>query len=73
MPTTPVSEQDVFQRLQHALRTDGKELRIARVDKRKLFGKFYLLGPRGFIETNVDIERLAREMKLLEPWEHLTD
>jgi hypothetical protein len=73
VPTTAVSERVVFQRLQRALRTRGKELRIARVDKRKRFGKFYLLGPRGPIETDVDIESLARKMKVLEPSEHLTD
>ncbi|MGC2078825.1 MAG: hypothetical protein WA728_22905 [Xanthobacteraceae bacterium] len=67
----PINERDVFQRLQRALRAEGKELRIARVDKRKIFGKFYLMGPHGLIDTSVDIEKLAREMKLLNPGETL--
>ena len=45
----------------------AKELRIARVDKRKIFAKFYLMGPHGLIDTSVDIEKLARETKLLDP------
>jgi hypothetical protein len=60
-----------FQRLQRALQAEGKELRIARVDKRKIFGKFYLIGQRGLIDTSVDIENPARKMKLLDPGEIL--
>jgi hypothetical protein len=67
----PVNERDVFRRLQRALRAEGKELRIARVDKRKIFGRFYLMGPHGLIDTSVDIEKLAREMRLLDPGETL--
>jgi hypothetical protein len=45
-------------------------LRTARSDKRKLFGHYYLVGRNELIE-NVDIEKLARDMKLLKPGEEL--
>jgi hypothetical protein len=36
-------------------------------------GKYYLIDSKGIIDRNVDIEDLARELKLLQPWETLSD
>ena len=45
-------------------------MRMARAGKRKLFGHYYLVGRKELIE-NVDIEKLARDLKVLEPWEEI--
>jgi hypothetical protein len=47
-------------------------LHTARAAKRNLFGRYYLVGRKELIE-NVDIEKLARDLKVLEPWESLGD
>jgi hypothetical protein len=72
MVKVPISKRALIQRLRRALRADGKELRTARADKRKLFGHYYLVGRRELIE-NVDIEKLARDLGLLKPGESLSD
>ena len=72
MVNVPISKRALIQRLRRALQTDGKHLRTARAAKRKLFGHYYLVGRKELIE-NVDIEKLARELKVLEPWELLVD
>jgi hypothetical protein len=68
----PISKRALIQRLRRALRAEGKHLRTARADKRKLFGHYYLVGRKELIE-NVDIEKLGRDLKVLEPWESLGD
>jgi hypothetical protein len=68
----PISKRALIQRLRSALRAGGKQLRMARADKRKLFGHYYLVGRRKLIE-NVDIEKLARDLKVLKPEESLSD
>ena len=47
-------------------------MRTARADKRKLFGHYYLVGRKELVE-NVDIEKLARDLKVLKPEESLSD
>ncbi|MFY9835406.1 MAG: hypothetical protein WAK55_02870 [Xanthobacteraceae bacterium] len=47
-------------------------MRTARANKRKLFGHYYLVGRRELIE-DVDIEELARDLKVLKPEESLSD
>jgi hypothetical protein len=66
-----VTETALFQRLQRALRRRGKYLHVADSKKRKRWrlGRYYIAGPNGVIDQDVNIERLAREMKVLEPWE----
>jgi hypothetical protein len=32
-------------------------------------GRYYTIGVNGVIDKDVNIEKLARKMKLLEPWE----
>jgi hypothetical protein len=67
-----ISKRALIQRLRRVLRAHGKHLRTARADKRKLFGHYYLVGRRELIE-NVDIEKLARDLKVLKPEESLSD
>ena len=68
----PISRRALIQRLRRVLRADGKHLRTARAAKRKLFGHYYLVGRKELIE-NVDIEKLARELKVLKSEESLSD
>jgi hypothetical protein len=65
-----VTENAVFCRLQRFLPAKGKLLRIANSRKQKLgLGRYYTIGAQGVIDTDVNIEKLARELKVLEPWE----
>ena len=65
-----VTENAVFCRLQRFLPAKGKLLRIANTRKQKLgLGRYYTVGAQGVIDTDVNIEKLARELKVLEPWE----
>jgi hypothetical protein len=68
----PISKRTLIQRLRRALRADGKQLRAARANKRKLLGHYYLVGRKELID-NVDIEKLARDLKVLKPEESLSD
>jgi hypothetical protein len=72
MVKVPISKRALIQRLRRALRADGKQLRMARAHKRKLFGHYYLVGRKELIE-NVDIEKLARDLKVLKPEESPSD
>jgi len=65
-----VTEGAVVYRLRRFLPAKGKLLRIANSRKQKLgLGRYYTIGVNGVIDKDVDIEKLARKMKLLEPWE----
>jgi hypothetical protein len=66
-----ITEIALFRRLQRELRKRGNYLRVAdsRKQKRWGLGRYYIAGPNGVIDKDVDIEKLPREMKLLEPWE----
>jgi hypothetical protein len=68
----PINKRALIQRLRRALRADGKQLRAAHANKRKLFGHYYIVGRKELIE-NVDIEKLARDLKVLKPEENLSD
>ena len=72
MVKVPISKRALVQRLRRALWAEGKHLRTARAHKRKLFGHYYLVGPKELVE-NVDIEKLARDLGLLKPGESLSD
>jgi hypothetical protein len=60
-----VTEIALFQRLQRALRRRGKYLHVADSKKRKRWrlGRYYV------IDKDADIEKLARKLNVLEPWE----
>jgi len=72
MMNVQINKRALIQRLRRALRAERKHLRTARGDKRKLLGHYYLVGRMELIE-NVDIEKLARDLNVLEPREGLTD
>lgn len=68
-----VTEKAVVTRLQRFLASKGKHLRIATTTKQKRwgFGRYYLLDAKGVFDKNVDIEKLARKLGLLDPEETL--
>ncbi|MFY9836000.1 MAG: hypothetical protein WAK55_05935 [Xanthobacteraceae bacterium] len=70
-----VTEKTVVVRLQRFLVSKGKRLRIATSTKQKRwgFGRYYLVDTKGVIDKNVDIEKLARKLGLLDPWETLKE
>ena len=65
-----VTEGAVVYRLRRFFPAKGKLLRIANRRKQKLgLGRYYTIGVNGVMDKDVNIEKLARKMKLLEPWE----
>jgi hypothetical protein len=68
-----VSEPAVVRRLRQFLLPKGEYLRIASTKKQKRwgFGRYYLLDKEGVISKDIDIKKLARDLKLLRPWESL--
>jgi hypothetical protein len=69
----PVTKRALIQRLQRALKAEGKSLRIARANRFAVLGRYYIIGPNGVVETNVNLKDLAQRMELLEPWETLIE
>jgi hypothetical protein len=63
--TVGISEMALFERLQRALRKRGMFLRLAdgRKQERWGLGRYYIVGPKGVIDKNVDIKQLARDLK----------
>jgi hypothetical protein len=75
-----VTKKAVFRRLQSFLRAKGQYLRSAswgkhlpNVQKREGLGDYYLVGAKGVIEQDVNIEKMARELGVLDPWETLKE
>jgi hypothetical protein len=69
----PVSRKALLQRLRRFLKRRGEDLRLANSDQRKQLGlgRYYIVGAKGVRDRSVNIEALARELKLLESWERL--
>jgi hypothetical protein len=75
-----VTKKAVFRRLQSFLRAKGQYLRSAswgkhlpNVQKCEGLGDYYLVGAKGVIEQDVNIEKMARELGVLDPWETLKE
>jgi hypothetical protein len=68
-----VTEEAVVARLRRALLSKGKYLRLAdsRRQKRWGLGHYYMLDAKGVVDKDVDVEKLARQLGLLDPWETL--
>lgn len=70
-----VTEPILIARIRRALRKAGEDLYGATTEQQRAkgLGKYYLIDSKGVIEKNVDIRILARELKLLRPWETLSE
>jgi hypothetical protein len=68
-----VTERAVFKRLQRYLLAKGKHLRNTNRGKQACdgLGRYYLVNAKGIVDRDVDIEKMAREFALLDPWETL--
>ena len=73
--TVRVTEVAVVKRLRQVLAAEGKYLRTAssRKQKRWGLGHYYLVGTKGVVNKDIDIQKLARDLKLLRPWESLSE
>jgi hypothetical protein len=70
-----ITEIALFGRLQRALRKRGMFLHVADSKKRQRWGlgRYYIAGPNDVIDKDVNLEKLARKTKLLEPWETVSE
>lgn len=68
-----VPTRALVQRINRALRAEGKRLRSprGRGDVDAPLGRYYLVDDRGVVATNVKPEVLAREVGVLEAWEEV--
>ena len=62
-----ITERAVVKRLKRPLLIKGQYLRVAdsRKQKRWGFGRYYLLGSKGVVDKDVNIERLAQRLGVL--------
>ena len=69
----PVTHQTLILRIRRALQARGRDLRLTRGGERqRLLGRYFIIDGKRVVEHHVDIEKLARELKLLRPWETYT-
>jgi len=68
-----VSERTLTLRIRRALQAQGKHLRVAtrRNQKALGLGRYYIVGNKGVIDADVDLEKLARELGVMQSWETL--
>jgi hypothetical protein len=61
-------------RLRRVLQAEGKHLRVATSQAQKAsgLGRYYIIDAKGVIDPNVDLEKLARELGVMQSWETLT-
>jgi hypothetical protein len=66
--TIDVSYRALLGRIERALRAHGQQLRA---DRRRGGVSHFLIDTkkRAIVEVNVDIEKLARKLDVLQPWE----
>jgi hypothetical protein len=70
--TVDISRRALLLRLDRALRQEGRRIRVDRKGQRV---RYLLVDTErnDLVAVDVDIEALARERDLLEPWERLED
>lgn len=70
----PVSERAILQRINRKLKPDWKQLKTGRgLLLERTVGRYYVIDIRRSCVTQhyVDVEDLARELKVLQSWEEL--
>ena len=71
----PVSERALVQRINRKLTKDDEQLHATRPGTRAEFdlGRYYVRDFRcpNIVRMHVDIEDLARELEVLQPWEEM--
>lgn len=71
----PVSRHGLLLRLRRVLRPKGEDVRQATPDQQRALklGRYYHVGPSGVLDKSVDLEKLARKVGALDPWEELKE
>jgi hypothetical protein len=72
----PVSTRGLYQRINRVLSGRGELLRATRGESfRRNMGDFYIvsLKTNALVKKSVDIEKLGRELKVLQPWEGIAE
>jgi hypothetical protein len=69
MAKVPVTEGLVFKRLRRMLRAEGKDLKRARVGQVAELGRFYIVSAKGLVAKDVDVQAMAKDAGLIQPWE----
>jgi hypothetical protein len=69
----PITERTIRLRLRVALQAQGKRLRVTSSQQlaKSGLGRYYLVGAKGVIDPDVDLEAFARELGTLQSWETL--
>jgi hypothetical protein len=83
MKRVKITERALTQRINRRLQQDGEKLCAARSNSaREQLGRFYIVGtgkhaqPKravssGVVHTDVDLEKLAQKLGVIQPWEEL--
>lgn len=75
--TVPISRRALIQRINRALAKEGELLKACRPNSRAYheLGEFYVVdtSANAIVGKDVDLESYARELKVLEKFEHLND
>jgi hypothetical protein len=66
-----ITERDLMIRLRRVLRAQGKHLRVATSQRQKALGlgRYYVVRADGAIDADVDLQKSARELGLMQSWE----
>jgi hypothetical protein len=69
-----ITKRALALRLRRALQAQGKHLRLATSQKQKALGlgRYYVVDAEGVVDPDVDLEKLARKLGLMQSWETLT-
>lgn len=76
MKRAPVSRRALVQRINRALSKEGEVLKASRGERaRQDLGDYYIvtLSGRAVLQKDIDIEKLARKLGTLKPFEQLID
>lgn len=77
MKNIPITTRAVFQRLNRALAKDLRVLKKCRESSRwhRDLGDYYIIDAdrNSIVDTHVDLEKLAKQMKLIQPFEKVVE
>jgi hypothetical protein len=70
-----ITERALFQRINRRLQQDGEKLCTARTETvKQQLGRFYVVETgqgAGLVRKDVDLEKLAQKLGVIQPWEQL--
>jgi hypothetical protein len=68
-----ITERALKLRLRRALQAQAKHLRVvtSQAQKASGLGRYYIVDANGVVDPDVDLEKLARELGVMQSWETL--